>query len=67
MQQRRIRVGSLVKWNRGGENYGDLGVVTLYEKRSFEPDIYNIAWADGELITYGEDELANQYIKVVIF
>ena len=67
MQQRRIRVGSLVKWNKGGENYGDLGVVTLFERRSFEPDVYEVAWADGQLITYGEDELANQYVKVVIF
>ena len=72
MQQTRIRVGSLVKWNKGGENYGDLGVVAFCERRSSElsgehGDVYNIQWADGQLIAYGNDELVNQYIKVVKF
>jgi len=67
-----IRVGSLVKWSKGGENYGDLGVVALCERRSSElsgehGDVFDVQWADGQLITYDEKELANQYIKVVIF
>ena len=72
MQQRRIRVGSLVKWNKGGGDYGDLGVVAFYERRSSElsgehGDVFNVQWADGQLVTYDEKELANQYIKVVKF
>jgi len=72
MQQRKIRVGSLVKWNKVGENYGDLGVVAFYERRSSElsgehGDVYSIQWADGDLIAYDIEDIANEYIKVVIF
>ena len=66
MRRCRIRVGSLVKWDKGGENYGDLGVVALCEQRYFV-NVFDIQWADGQLITYSEEELAKQYIKVVIF
>ena len=50
----------------------NLGVVAFYERRSSELSgehggVYEVAWADGQLIAYDEKELAIEYIKVVIF
>ena len=57
----RIRTGSLVKWVKSDESYGDLGVVFSVDQYDGTCEVH---WTDGQFITYEKDEQDN-YLKVV--
>ena len=57
----RMRIGSLVKWVRSDESYGDLGVVFSVDQYDGTCEVH---WTDGQFVTYGRDEQDN-FLKVV--
>ena len=63
----RIRKGSLIKWVRVDDWYGELGVVYSVRTNALNQTIEcKVHWTDGQSITYGEDEQDN-FLKVVKF
>ena len=62
-----MRVGSLVKWVRADQDYGDLGVVFSVTKNTLNQTIKSeVHWTDGQFATYEKDE-QDKFLKVVKF
>ena len=63
----RIRKGSLVKWNRHDESYGEMGVVFSVTTNALNQTTEcKIHWTDGQSVTYEKDE-QDRFLKVVKF
>ena len=58
-----MRVGSLVKWVRNDQSYGELGVVFSVTKEDAKCEVH---WTDGQSVTYDQRE-QRDFLKVVIF
>ena len=62
-----MQVGSLVKWVRADQDYGDLGVVFSVTKNGLNQNIKcEVHWTDGQFATYEKDE-QDKFLKVVKF